>query len=61
MVKAYALCAGGIGVQTLAEPYSDLNLVDSVQVRRGYFSGSSHTGDLKTGTPVATLPDAWAL
>ena len=23
------------------------------------FSGSSHTSDLKTGTPVATLPDAW--
>ena len=25
----------------------------------GIFSGSSHTSDLKTGTPVATLPDAW--
>ena len=23
------------------------------------FSGSSHTRDLKTGTPVATLPGAW--
>ena len=23
------------------------------------FSGLSHTSDLKTGTPVATLPDAW--
>ena len=23
------------------------------------FSGSSHTGDLKIGTPVATLPGAW--
>ena len=23
------------------------------------FSGSSHTIDLKTGTPVATLPSAW--
>ena len=23
------------------------------------FSGSSHTGDLKLGTPVATLPGAW--
>ena len=23
------------------------------------FSGSSHTGDLKTGTPVATLSGAW--
>ena len=23
------------------------------------FSGSSHTSDLKAGTPVVTLPDAW--
>ena len=23
------------------------------------FSGSSHTSDLKVGTPVATLPGAW--
>ena len=23
------------------------------------FSGSSHTSDLKNGTPVATLPGAW--
>ena len=23
------------------------------------FTGSSHTGDLNIGTPVATLPDAW--
>ena len=26
---------------------------------RGEFSGFSHTGDLKTGTPVTTLPNAW--
>ena len=25
----------------------------------GIFSGSSHTSDLKTGTPVATLPGTW--
>ena len=25
----------------------------------GIFSGSSHTSDLKIGTPVATLPVAW--
>ena len=25
----------------------------------GIFPGSSHTSDLKIGTPVATLPDAW--
>ena len=27
-------------------------------LRRDY-SGSSHTSDLKVGTPVATLPGAW--
>ena len=26
---------------------------------RKNFSGSSHTSDLKTGIPVATLPGAW--
>ena len=26
---------------------------------RGEFSGSSHTSDLKIGTPVATLQGAW--
>ena len=25
----------------------------------GFFSGSSHTSDLKIGNPVATLPGAW--
>ena len=25
----------------------------------GIFSGSSHTNDLKIGTPVATMPGAW--
>ena len=29
------------------------------RLRCGDFSGSSHTGDLKIGTPVATLPFAW--
>ena len=29
------------------------------RLRRGDFSGSSHTRDFKTGTPVATLPGAW--
>ena len=27
----------------------------------GIFSGSSHTSDLKIGTPVATLPGAWRI
>ena len=29
------------------------------RLRQGFFSGSSHTSDLKIGTPVATLPGAW--
>ena len=29
------------------------------RLRRGDFSGSSHTNDLRIGTPVATLPGAW--
>ena len=29
------------------------------RLRRGDFSGSSHTNDLKIGTLVATLPGAW--
>ena len=29
-------------------------------LRRENFSGSSHTSDLKIGTPVATLPGVWS-
>ena len=29
------------------------------QLCRGDFSRSSHTSDLRIGTPVATLPGAW--
>ena len=29
------------------------------RLRLDIFSGSSHTSDLKIGTPVATLPGAW--
>ena len=45
MVKASASGA--------ADPGFDSHL------RRGDFSGSSHTSDLKNVTPVATLPDVW--
>ena len=31
----------------------------SSHLRRGDFSGSSHTSDIKIDTPVATLPGAW--
>ena len=29
------------------------------RLRRGDYSGSSHTSDLETGTPVAILSGAW--
>ena len=29
------------------------------RLRRDFFPGTSHTSDLKIGTPVATLPGAW--
>ena len=29
------------------------------RLRRDFFSGLSHTSDLKIGTPVSTLPGAW--
>ena len=45
MAKAFASRA--------ADPRFDSRL------RRGDFFGSSHTNDLKIGTPVATLPGAW--
>ena len=63
---------GGGGGTLLSSPPSD-RLVGLV-VRRpprerkipgsnpacaGIFSGSSHTSDLKMGTPVATLPGTW--
>ena len=30
-----------------------------IRLWRGGVSGSNHTSDLKSGTPVATLPGAW--
>ena len=45
MVKASASRAEGPGFES--------------RLRRDFFSGSSHTSDLKNGTPVATLPGAW--
>ena len=32
---------------------------DRIPFAPGLFSESSHTSDLKIGTPVATLPGAW--
>ena len=40
-------------------PHRERKIPGSNPACAGIFSGSSHTGDLKIGTPVATLPEAW--
>ena len=47
----------GLVVKASASGAEDPGFVS--RLRRGDFSGSSHTSDLKTGAPVATLPGAW--
>ena len=44
-----------VKVSALGVEYSEFESC----LRRGDFSGSSHTSDLKIGTQVATLPGAW--
>ena len=46
----------GLVVKASASRAEDLGFES--RLRRN-FSGSSHTSDLKIGTPVATLPGAW--
>ena len=43
----------------LSEPPRERKIPGSNPACDGIFSGSSHTSDLKIGTPVATLPGAW--
>ena len=43
----------------LRRPPRERKVPGSTPAGYGIFSGSSHTSDLKIGTPVATLPDAW--
>ena len=47
---------GGLVVKAFASRAEDPEFES--RLRRD-FSGSSHTSDLKIGTPVATLPSAW--
>ena len=47
---------GGLVVKASASGAEDPGFKS--RLRRD-FSGSSHTSDLKLGTPVATLPGAW--
>ena len=43
----------------LRRPPQERKVPGSNPACAGIFSGSSHTSDLKIGTPVATLPGAW--
>ena len=43
----------------LRRPPRERKVLGSNPACAGIFSGSSHTSDLKIGTPVATLPGAW--
>ena len=43
----------------LRRPPRERKVPGSNPAGAGIFSGSSHTSDLKIGTPVATLPGAW--
>ena len=45
--------------QWLRRPPRERKVPGSNPACAGIFSGSSHTSDLKIGTPVATLPGAW--
>ena len=47
---------GGLVVKVSASRVEDPGFESRL---RQNFSGSSHTSDLKIGTPVATLPGAW--
>ena len=45
--------------QWLRCPPREWKILGSNPICAGIFPGSSHTSDLKIGTPVATLPGAW--
>ena len=47
--------------QVVRRPPRERKIPGSNPAYAGIFSGSSHTSDLKIGTPVATLPGAWEL
>ena len=45
--------------QVVRCPLRERKIPGSNPACAGIFSGSSHTSDLKIGTPVATLPGTW--
>ena len=47
----------GLGVEVSASRAEDPGFES--RLRRDFFPGSSHSSNLKNGTPVATLPGAW--
>ena len=52
-------CGTASLAQWLRRPPRERKISGSNPACAEIFSGSSHTSDLKTGTPVATLPGAW--
>ena len=55
----YLLVSTASLAKWLRRPPRERKIPGSNPARAGIFSGSSHTSDLKIGTPVATLPGAW--
>ena len=58
MWKIIALIHRLVGL-VVRRPPRERKIPGSNPACAGIFSGSSHTSDLKIGTPVATLPGAW--
>ena len=60
LVVPYFFCPGNrLAGLVVRRPSRERKIPGSNPACTGIFSGSSHTGDLKIGTPVATLPGAW--
>ena len=55
-LNSYCLVNVGLVVKASASRAEDPGFKSRLHLD---FSGSSHTSDLKNGTPVATLPGAW--
>ena len=56
---AFGVCRPPRWPSGLRRPPRERKVPGSNPACVGIFSGSSHTSDLKIGTPVATLPGAW--
>ena len=57
-IKTHFAFQSLVGLEVRRPPH-ERKISGSNPASTGIFSGSSHTSDLKIGTPVATLPGAW--